>query len=252
MIYAIGDVHGMYDKLYSLLQFVESRLEKNDQLVFLGDYIDRGLASNKVLNLLLDIKQAYPNTVFLKGNHEEMFLDFLIRLTAAIEFKTESIYDVFNGQEFYCWWINGGKDTARSYCDWDSNYESFLTYLPAEHTDFLLNDLKVVHCIENYVFVHGMMYPDWLDDPQVPRLVQGSDYRLWLRIKEMSLHDQMALVDMPKTVVYGHTPTDDDKPRIYGNTVGIDTGSCFKGKLTVAAFDPEKKFDKDSFEYWQF
>ena len=49
----------------------------NDQLVFLGDYIDRGPDSCAVVEYLLKVQKQFPDTVFLRGNHELMLHDFL-------------------------------------------------------------------------------------------------------------------------------------------------------------------------------
>ena len=72
---AIGDLHGYVGGLKSLLELIEPR--KEDQLVFLGDYIDRGPDSFGVIETLLTLKQQYPNTVFLRGNHEQWLLNWL-------------------------------------------------------------------------------------------------------------------------------------------------------------------------------
>ncbi|MDG1399884.1 MAG: metallophosphoesterase family protein, partial [Candidatus Binatia bacterium] len=71
----IGDIHGSARELAILLREVAPRPE--DRLVFLGDYVDRGPASNEVIALLVDLQARLPGTVFLRGNHEEMMMDFL-------------------------------------------------------------------------------------------------------------------------------------------------------------------------------
>ena len=58
MIYVIGDIHGMYDKLMSLMGKVKIDFEK-DYLIFLGDYIDRGEKS---------IEYAHFGNEWEKGN----------------------------------------------------------------------------------------------------------------------------------------------------------------------------------------
>ena len=50
---AIGDIHGEYFKLASLLDKLD--IKDNDEFVFLGDYIDRGLYSRKVINKLIEL-----------------------------------------------------------------------------------------------------------------------------------------------------------------------------------------------------
>lgn len=69
---AIGDIHGCNAALRALLEKV--RPESTDQVIFLGDYIDRGPASRAVIHTLLELRKACT-TVFLRGNHEVMILD---------------------------------------------------------------------------------------------------------------------------------------------------------------------------------
>lgn len=73
-VLVIGDVHGQYDKLMRALE--ASRYTESDQLIFLGDYIDRGLESKRVLDLMLELKRI-PANIFLRGNHEQMVLHLL-------------------------------------------------------------------------------------------------------------------------------------------------------------------------------
>lgn len=70
-ILAIGDIHGCDTALENLL--LQVRPAPADQLVFLGDYIDRGPASRAVVDRLLAL-YTKCRTVFLRGNHEVMIL----------------------------------------------------------------------------------------------------------------------------------------------------------------------------------
>lgn len=69
--FAIGDIHGRYDELMRVLDYLEYK--DSDRLILLGDYIDRGNQSKEVMDFLVEIKKNKEN-VFLKGNHEDMFL----------------------------------------------------------------------------------------------------------------------------------------------------------------------------------
>ena len=70
--YVIGDIHGCLDELGYLIEGLP--LEACDRLIFLGDYIDRGPDSNGVISFLLELENAGYELIFLKGNHEDMFL----------------------------------------------------------------------------------------------------------------------------------------------------------------------------------
>jgi len=73
---AIGDIHGHLDKLERLLQLIMPT--DNDKLVFLGDYIDRGPDSAGVVDHLIQLPDRFPQTVFLRGNHEQVAMDALV------------------------------------------------------------------------------------------------------------------------------------------------------------------------------
>ncbi|MGB1236398.1 MAG: metallophosphoesterase, partial [Planktomarina sp.] len=76
-IYAIGDIHGHSAKLDIALDRIETDGGKDAQIVFLGDYTDRGPDGKGVLDRLVQGQAAGRNWVFLKGNHDRMFEWFL-------------------------------------------------------------------------------------------------------------------------------------------------------------------------------
>ena len=73
----IGDIHGMAAKLESLLAQIDmwcvanARAERR-QLIFLGDYIDRGPDSREVLQIVQRLQAE--GAICLRGNHEELML----------------------------------------------------------------------------------------------------------------------------------------------------------------------------------
>src|SRR3990167_5157122 len=74
--YVVGDIHGCIDELVCLLEGLP--LEPSDRLVFLGDYVDRGPDSKGVVSYLIEAqRKGMPEMIFLKGNHEDMFLSYL-------------------------------------------------------------------------------------------------------------------------------------------------------------------------------
>ncbi len=93
--FAIGDIHGCFTALETLLDCLE--LQPEDRLIFLGDYIDRGPDSHRVLEKLIELS-ANPRHVFLRGNHDDWLL------TARTETKT-----------LQSWRAVGGKQTLESY-----------------------------------------------------------------------------------------------------------------------------------------
>ncbi|MBQ6143958.1 MAG: metallophosphoesterase [Clostridia bacterium] len=70
---AVGDLHGDSVSTAKYVKGIEELFKKDelDHAIFLGDYVDRGLDSIKVLDTIIDLKLSYPNKVtLLRGNHE--------------------------------------------------------------------------------------------------------------------------------------------------------------------------------------
>lgn len=70
---AVGDIHGHLAHLKALMGQVCP--SSDDKVIFIGDYIDRGPDSKGVIDYLINFRKRFPSTVFLRGNHEQMFLD---------------------------------------------------------------------------------------------------------------------------------------------------------------------------------
>lgn len=77
MIYAMSDIHGCMGELQKQMDQVD--LTGNNCIAFLGDYIDYGDSSYQVLKYLWNLQEKYgvEKVVVLKGNHEQMFLDWM-------------------------------------------------------------------------------------------------------------------------------------------------------------------------------
>jgi len=195
-IFAIGDIHGSADKLIALVEKLVIDFE-NDTLVFVGDYIDRGPASFEVVEYLLNLKKRCRNTVFLKGNHEDMFLNYI------------------DGPDKLTYLMNGGKDTLESYLSKSSGDPS---PIPPEHIDFF-RSLLPYYETEDYIFVHAGLRAN------IPLNMQGPDDLLWIRSDFIDSD-----YDFGKLVVFGHTPF--LEPLMRPNKVGIDTGAVYGNKLT--------------------
>jgi len=76
-IYAVGDIHGRFDLLDELLAIIDADVATRPHVapifVFLGDYIDRGTSSRETVSRLIAHGET-NQSVFLKGNHEQMML----------------------------------------------------------------------------------------------------------------------------------------------------------------------------------
>jgi serine/threonine protein phosphatase 1 len=199
-IFAIGDIHGCLDKLEELIEKIPADSQK-DQLVFLGDYIDRGKYSREVVDYVINLKNNFQNLIFLLGNHERMFLNYL-----------EGI-----DEELYLY--NGGRVTLLSYGIKSTDLpQERKKKIPAEHLSFF-QSLMSYYETPDYLFVHaGLMPGIELDKQKIDDLV-------WVRWDFIDSSD-----DFGKIVVFGHTPA--RAPSIAKNKIGIDTGAVYGGKLT--------------------
>jgi len=223
VLYAIGDIHGRLDKLDALLAALP--LRPDDRLVFLGDYVDRGPDSRGVVDRLLEVAERHP-AVFLMGNHESMFLDFI-----GWEGPHYFGADVFVA--------NGGAETLLSY-DWFETPEPRLRNfrLPPAHERFF-RSLRLHHVEGDFLFVHAglgraLLRSDHLD--QALRRARPEEL-LWDR----------STLDAPHrlgvTIVYGHTPRADFGVRWNPPySIGIDTGAVYGGPLTAIRLPDETLF----------
>ena len=73
-IFAIGDIHGCFDFLKELVEN-KIQLDKDDKLVLLGDYIDRGVKSKEVVDYIIDLHEKGYDITPLIGNHELLLLE---------------------------------------------------------------------------------------------------------------------------------------------------------------------------------
>src|SRR5471030_3241852 len=80
-LYAIGDVHGCLEQLKQLLEKITADAATATgpvQILFLGDYIDRGLYSKQTIDYLMEWREKQKTPpIFLLGNHEEVFEDII-------------------------------------------------------------------------------------------------------------------------------------------------------------------------------
>ena len=205
-IYAVGDIHGCYDKLLVLMEKIDIDFEF-DTLVFLGDYIDRGPQSFEVVAYLADLKQRYTNTIFLKGNHEEMLEKYL------------------SGEDRITYLVNGGQQTLESYMNRPRPEGE--PAIPSTHLEFF-KSLQIYHETQKYIFVHAGL------KNKVPLEKQKTEDLLWIRRRFIE-----SKYDYGKMVVFGHTPL--HEPLLLPNKIGIDTGAVYGNRLTCVRL-PELVF----------
>ncbi|MCD6253932.1 MAG: serine/threonine protein phosphatase [Thermotogae bacterium] len=202
MVYAVGDIHGCVQPLRRLIDLINP--SKNDTLIFLGDYIDRGPDSRAVVNFLLGLSHDH-HCVFLRGNHEGMMIDAVV-----------------HGNNLTLWYFNGARATVESY--------GGINNIPQRHLEFILNT-KFYYEEDDFLFVHAGVKPG------IPLAEQDPFDMLWIR-------DEFIYSSWPlngRRVVFGHTPFLEE-PLIMEDKIGIDTGCVYGGKLSAVRVDDLRVF----------
>lgn len=195
--FVIGDIHGSYMELVDLINKVNPDLYR-DQIIFLGDYIDRGFHSYHVIQLLIGIQKEYgkDHVILLRGNHEQMAIDNIKR-----NYRGSS---------------NGYDKTV---LDFERNGDSIDNYIG------FFNSLPYYYEDKNFIFVHGGIRPG------VSMKNQIDDDLLWIREEFFQ-----SSITFDKRIIFGHTPTKfingQWEPFIKDDRIGIDTGCVYGGGLT--------------------
>ena len=222
MLYAIGDIHGERQALAELIEALP--LREDDRLIFMGDYVDRGLDSRGVVDYLIELAKRRTCT-FLIGNHESMFLDFLG--------WEDPLY--FAGDAFL---MNGGDRTLISYGYFESDLEPPLFQIPKTHEAFF-RQLKLHHRHGDYLFVHAGLSNSALNESDIEYALRCTDMEdfLWNRTTGDLPHK------LGVTIIYGHTPASDLQVRWNSPfSIGNDTGAVYGGKRTAIRLPDETIF----------
>jgi serine/threonine protein phosphatase 1 len=206
----IGDIHGCAAALDHVLRLI--RLQQNDTLITLGDYVDRGPDSKAVLERLFQIN-AFCTLIPLKGNHEVM-------MTGS---RHDPDYEP-------TWRSHGGEQTLKSYAP--GKEKPSLLDVPESHWEFLEHQCLDYFETDTHIFVHANLLPDC-------PLNEQSDMALFW---DFLSPDQKAHCS-GKTVVCGHTVQNNGRPLNLGHTICLDTWAYGGGFLSC--------LDLESGTVWQ-
>lgn len=219
-LYAIGDVHGRDDLLRDLLGQIEAdnaaRPAATTTVVFLGDLIDRGPGSREVIERVIDYRPAGISSVYLAGNHEDVFCRILAGDHGLIA----------NWLQF------GGAACAQSYgLDPDRlrglpaprAAAEIRASVPRAHRTFL-EDLDDSLRAGDYLFVHAGIRP------HVPLSEQRAEDLRWIRRPFLDFDGRHEAF-----VVHGHTISEDIDEA--AGRIGIDTGAYASGTLTALGLE---------------
>jgi serine/threonine protein phosphatase 1 len=197
--FVIGDIHGCCDELLELLKAIDINLEE-DKLILLGDYIDRGDKSLETVQLLQELRRKCnkDKLILLKGNHEQMAIDY---------------YEQGNER----WFRNGAEATQKSFEMYGETVEDYLEFF---------KELSSYHEDEHFIYVHAGI------KPRVSLAEQSARDLEWIR-EEFYLDAHAS----DKTVVFGHTPTrgidGGDYPVKLNGNIALDTACVYGGSLSA-------------------
>ena len=228
-IYAIGDIHGRFDLLEQLIEQIEADVvnlpdDTVVSIVFLGDYIDRGLRSREVIDYFLSDRLDKFHTVYLMGYHEEALLRFLHDASFGAQWARygggETLFSYGFQPPNKRGTLNSHDEMATATDAWTMLWNEFRAKLPKEHLEFY-QSLATYYEAGDYLFVHAGLRPGIELEQQTVRDM------LWIR--EEFLDDDE---HFPHVIVHGHTPQEEiqrDNRRI-----GLDTGAFLSGRLSAA------------------
>jgi len=217
--YAIGDIHGRYDLLVALETAIAADADQFSGpklLITLGDYVDRGPDSARVISHLMAPAPAGFERICLTGNHETAMLDYVsgeITLTQWLAMGAEPTM------------LSYGLDYShlvRQYPSARKLDEFIRGSLPAEHIAFL-RDMPILLDTPNVLFVHAGINPH-------ASIAEQSDQDL-VFIRNRFLKSRAPL---PKLIVHGHTQV--KTPEAQGKRLNLDTGAYHSGSLSAARF----------------
>lgn len=218
---AIGDIHGCAENLARLWEKLD-QIVPDLPLVHVGDYVDRGESSAQVLEMLFDRQKERADVICLKGNHEEMFLEFL-------DDPSE------NGER---WLRYGGLQTVASFGPTGDAYgrkdiarlrDAVIERLGEERINWL-KDMPFIWSSGNMSVVHAGA------DPRKPLDEQPSRNLTW---------GHQAFGQLPRRdglwIVHGHTIV--QVPQMASGVISIDTGAYATDRLTAAIVRPDREVE---------
>ncbi len=210
LTYVIPDLHGRFDLLTAAVaRIVAHAAGQAATVVTLGDYIDRGPDSSRVIERLMGWQSENLRLVALKGNHEEMMWQ---TCTEALDAG---------------WWVgNGGDQTLLSYGQMPAEPPNLLL-VPRRHLEWIAG-LPLLHADKHRVYVHAAV------DPVVPLDQQSSKILLWKRYP-----DGFDRGHGDRHVVHGHEAMVKG-PVVMKHRTNLDAMAWKAGRLIVAVFEDQK------------
>ena len=220
-ILMISDIHGCCDPFNELLEVLNYQ-SSNDQLIILGDYVDRGPKSRETVDRVIDLVENH-HVIALRGNHDQRLVDLIRTDNSVVKSKFLE---------------HGGLQTLQSYCDFiddsvdDTQFQEAIDYIRihfSTHIDFL-ESLPLYHEDKEHIYVHAGLnpqYKNWKEQPAHDFMYIKSEF-----------HRSKSIAD--KIVIFGHTRTIElqQSADIWFNQdkIGIDGGCAYGLQLNCLIY----------------
>ena len=220
LLYVVGDIHGCDDLLKCLIEKIDKDAsDRPHDLVFVGDYVDRGEASASVISRLHALSRQ-DHVTCLMGNHERMLLDFLDD-------------PVKNGRH---WFSNGGLQTLASFgVGGVTETASPEVMVKARDTferklgplKYWLSNLRLCFQSGNIFTTHAAAHPQHSIENQPAKVMLWGNRAFLQETRQDG-----------NWVVHGHYVV--ENPLSRNGRIGVDTGAYATGRLTSAKIEKNR------------
>ena len=225
---AIGDIHGGLKALKQL--FNRAKITDNDQLIFLGDYVDGWSESAKVIEFLMDLAKN-QKCVFVKGNHDMWCENWL---------RTQNAEGV--------WLAHGGNATIESYADFSKSEKQVHLNFFEKLKPYYLDDQNRLFLHAGFTSMHGVEQETFMSTFYFDRTLWEMALTMDNRMdKDSELYPKR--LTLYNEIYIGHTPTinfSSELPMQAINVWNVDTGAAFYGKLSGIDIDTKEVFQSDT------
>ncbi|RKP56821.1 serine/threonine protein phosphatase [Cohnella endophytica] len=220
----ISDIHGCVEPLNRLLDQIRYD-SANDQLILLGDYVDRGPHSKETVDRVMDLVLNH-RAIALRGNHDQRMVDLIRTEDPDIQHRFLE---------------HGGRQTLASYCDSDDlnfdaeRFEQAKAHINAKfaHHIAFLDKLPYYYEGDFLICVHAGLNPRFADWRKQPK-------RDFMYIKNDFIRNKTRA---NKKVVFGHTRAmelhDSAEVWFQEDKIGIDGGCAYGQQLNALVFEDE-------------
>jgi serine/threonine protein phosphatase 1 len=212
MTFVVGDIHGEISKLKKLIENI-NLLDESNKLVFIGDYVNKGENSKEVLEYLLLLKRKKPSIIFLMGNHEYYYLQYIKHKRCEKEILKYGLETTFVDFKM----------------DLDNIGEKF--YEPYKE---IFDNLKSYYETDKYFVSHAGIDLSYME--QDFTTLSEEKFFLFSRYDFFNYQDKIH----GKIAVFGHTGF--NYPYYDGYKIGIDTGAVYSSESRLTAFCLEEEY----------